>query len=265
MKTVLTIAGSDCSGGAGIQADLKTMAAHKVYGMSVITALTAQNTTGVYGIFEVSPEFISQQIDCVFKDIRPDAVKVGMVSSIATIKVIANKLKEYAAKNIVIDPVMVSTSGSKLLSPNAIETLKNYLLPLADLITPNMEEAEVLCGFKITNKDDMLKAGKMILEETGNGVLIKGGHLSESSDDLLCDKSGEIHWFLSPHIDNPNIHGTGCTLSSAIASRLALGFSMKDSIEMGKEYISGALRDGLDLGQGSGPLNHSYLSSNECV
>lgn len=264
MKKVLTIAGSDCSGGAGIQADLKTMAAHKIYGMSVITALTAQNTLGVQGIFEVTPEFIAQQIDSVFLDIRPDAIKVGMVSSVETIKTIANKLKEYSAKNIVIDPVMVSTSGSKLLSANAIEALKKYLFPLADLITPNMAEAEVLCGFKITNKEDMLKAGRIILRETGNSVLVKGGHLHDSADDLFCDKFGKTHWFLSPRINNLNVHGTGCTLSSAIACELALGFLMKESIEKAKEYIFGAISNGLNLGQGSGPLNHSYSNFNDC-
>ncbi|NLX75271.1 MAG: bifunctional hydroxymethylpyrimidine kinase/phosphomethylpyrimidine kinase [Synergistaceae bacterium] len=261
MKKVLTIAGSDCSGGAGIQADLKTMTAHKVYGMSVITALTAQNTTGVQGIFDASPDFIELQIDSVFQDIRPDAVKIGMVSSVDTIKSIAKKLKEYDAKHIVVDPVMVSTSGSRLLSPDAITTLKEELFPLAEVITPNMAEAAVLCNFKVENKEEMLKAGLLISKESGVAVLIKGGHLLDSADDLLCNSKGETFWFLSPHIDNPNIHGTGCTLSTAIACSLANGLSMEESIAKAKLYIKGAIESGLDIGSGRGPLNHGYAIS----
>lgn len=261
MKKVLTIAGSDCSGGAGIQADLKTMTVHKIYGMSVITALTAQNTTGVQGIFDASPDFIELQIDSVFKDIRPDAVKIGMVSSVDTIRAIAKKLKEYDAKHIVVDPVMVSTSGSRLLSPDAIATLKEELLPLAEVITPNMAEAAVLCNFKVENKDEMLKAGLQISKESGVDVLIKGGHLLDSADDLLCNSKGETFWFLSPHIDNPNIHGTGCTLSTAIACSLANGLSMEESIAKAKLYIKGAIESGLDIGSGRGPLNHGYAIS----
>ena len=258
MKKVLTIAGSDCSGGAGIQADLKTMAAHCVYGMSVITALTAQNTTGVYGITEASPEFVGLQIDCIFNDIRPDAVKIGMVSNIEIIKIISEKLKEYNAVNIVADPVMVSTSGSRLLSNDAVTALKQSLLPLADLITPNIPEAEVLCGMKITDREDMATAAAKITEDTKKAVLIKGGHLESCADDLLFFPDGRIRWYESKRIDNDNTHGTGCTLSSAIARALASGESMEESVRKAKEYVSGALADGLNLGRGSGPLNHCY-------
>lgn len=257
MKTVLTIAGSDSSGGAGIQADLKTMMAHKVYGMSVITALTAQNTTGVAGIMEVTPEFVAQQLDCVFKDIRPDAVKIGMVSNAAIIKIIAEKLVEYKAENIVVDPVMVATSGSSLMQDDASQALRTLLLPLADVITPNVPEGEVLSGIKIETKADMLEAADRIASAAGTSVLLKGGHLKDSADDLLFI-DGKVSWFESERIENPNTHGTGCTLSSAIAANLALGHGMEESIRKAKAYITGALRDGLDLGKGSGPLNHAY-------
>jgi hydroxymethylpyrimidine/phosphomethylpyrimidine kinase len=257
MKKVLTIAGSDCSGGAGIQADIKTIAAHKMYAMSAITALTAQNTTGVYGVLEVSPEFVSEQIDCIFNDIRPDAVKIGMVSNAVIIEIIADKLIEYNAENIVVDPVMVSTSGSKLLSDNAIGALKAKLLPIADVITPNIPEAESLCAFSIESAQDMVRAADVISQMSKTSVLIKGGHLSNSADDLLFKDKRE-YWFKGNKVNNPNTHGTGCTLSSAIACNLALGFSMEESIKNAKEYITGALMAGLDLGKGSGPLNHCY-------
>lgn len=257
MKKVLTIAGSDCSGGAGIQADIKTISAHKMYAMSAITALTAQNTTGVYGVMDAPAEFVANQIDCIFNDIFPDSVKIGMVSNAEVINVISEKLKEYNAKNIVVDPVMISTSGSKLLNDDAIDTLITKLLPIADVITPNIHEAESLCGFIINTKEDMINAAKTISDMVKVNVLIKGGHLSDCSDDLLYSY-GEIYWFESQRIDNPNTHGTGCTLSSAIACNLAAGHSLKDSIENAKNYISGALKDSLDLGKGSGPLNHCY-------
>lgn len=257
MKKVLTIAGSDCSGGAGIQADLKTMTAHKVYGMSVITALTAQNTTGVYGVLDAGGEFVGKQMDCVFKDIYPDAVKIGMVSNIATIEVIADKLKEYEAKNIVIDPVMVSTSGCALMSPDAMGTLITRLLPLGDIVTPNIPEAEKLCGFEIHSEEDMLRAAQAISAHLSGSVLIKGGHLTQTADDLLYH-DGKSIWYRSPRVDTDNTHGTGCTLSSAIASNLALGYSMEDSVKNAKAYITGALGSGLNLGSGSGPLNHCF-------
>lgn len=255
MKKVLTIAGSDCSGGAGIQADLKTMTAHKVYGMSVITALTAQNTTGVYGIMEAEPEFVAKQIDCVFTDIEPDAVKIGMVSNKDIIKAIASKLREYKAKNIVADPVMISTSGKSLINSDARDTLINVLLPIAAVITPNIPEAEALSGISITDDKLMEKAAKIIGEKTGTAVLIKGGHSVNDANDLLYSE-GKLTWFYGKKIENNNTHGTGCTLSSAIASNLALGYTMEDSIRNAKDYITSAIGAGLNLGAGSGPLNH---------
>ena len=257
MKTALTIAGSDSCGGAGIQADIKTMTMNGVYAMSAITALTAQNTTGVTGIMEVTPEFLASQLDAVFTDIRPDAVKTGMVASSELIGVIAQKLKEYGAKNIVVDPVMVATSGAKLISDDAIETLKLELLPLADVITPNIPEAEVLSGMTIRNEDDMIAAAKVICEKFGCSVLCKGGHQINDANDLLY-RNGSYVWFKGKRIDNPNTHGTGCTLSSAIASNLAKGEDMDSAVKNAKDYISGALAAMLDLGKGSGPLCHNY-------
>lgn len=257
MKKVLTIAGSDCSGGAGIQADIKTITVHRMYAMSVITALTAQNTTGVYGILEAGADFTASQLDCVFNDIRPDAVKIGMVSSADIIRTIARKLKEHRAVNIVADPVMVSTSGSRLLSEDASEALITELLPLADVITPNIPEAEVLCGFEIKGPEDMERAAKALSEKLSAAILIKGGHLTDSADDLLLH-GGKLVWLRGERVDTPNTHGTGCTLSSAIACGLADGLSVTDSLKKAKTYITGALKDGLDLGSGSGPLNHTY-------
>lgn len=257
MKKVLTIAGSDPSGGAGIQADLKTMTCHKMYGMSVITALTAQNTAGVYGVFEASPEFVAQQMDAVFTDIYPDAVKIGMVSNKEIISVIADKLIEYKAEKIVLDPVMVSTSGGRLFKDDSIETLINKLMPLALVITPNIQEAEVLCGFKIESKEDMQRAAVKISENYSGNILIKGGHLTYCSDDLLY-ADGDFMWYDQERIDNPNTHGTGCTLSSAIACSLADGCDVETSILNAKKYITGALRSNLNLGKGSGPLNHCW-------
>lgn len=257
IKKVLTIAGSDCSGGAGIQADIKTITAHKMYAMSAITALTAQNTTGVYGIMDASPDFVAQQLDCIFTDIFPDAVKIGMVSNSEIINVIVEKLKQYNAYNIVVDPVMVATSGSRLISDGARETLVSKLLPLGTVITPNIPEAEVLCGFSIKNEDDMIRAGKEISKSLGGAVLIKGGHLVNDAIDLLCEKDS-IHWYKSERVNNPNTHGTGCTLSSAIACNLAEGKTLDESIKYAKEYLTGALSAMLDLGKGSGPLDHTY-------
>jgi len=261
MKKVLTIAGSDCSGGAGIQADIKTITAHGMYAMSAITALTAQNTTGVYGVLDMAPEFVGEQLDCIFDDIRPDAVKIGMVSNIGIIEVIARKLREYEAENIVVDPVMVSTSGGKLLRDNAIEALVTRLFPIAAVITPNIPEAETLAGFSIKNREDMQKAAEKISGMTGGSVLVKGGHLDGSADDLL-HMEGKLFWFESEKIENPNTHGTGCTLSSAIACNLALGLGVPESVRKAKEYITGALKAGLKLGKGRGPLNHCYKLSN---
>lgn len=257
MRTALTIAGSDCSGGAGIQADLKTMTMNGVYGMSAVTALTAQNTTGVSGILEVSPEFLRQQIDMIFEDIRPDAVKIGMVSSAQLIGVIAEMLQVYHAANIVVDPVMVATSGARLLETNAVAALKERLLPLADVVTPNIPEAEILAGMTIQGEGDMIAAAKKIGDAFGCAVLVKGGHSVNDANDLLY-ASGETKWFRGRRIDNPNTHGTGCTLSSAIASNLAKEYPLDESIYRAKAYLSGALGAMLDLGKGSGPLNHAF-------
>ncbi len=257
MKCVLTIAGSDCSGGAGIQADIKTMQANGVYAMSAVTALTAQNTTGVYGIMESSPEFLESQMDCVFEDIFPDAVKIGMVSSVPLIQVIGDSLIKWKASNIVVDPVMVSTSGSRLLREDAQAALMERLLPLASVITPNIPEAEVLTGRSITGEAQMEEAARRLGEMYPGAVLIKGGHQVSDANDLLYDR-GRLVWLRGERIDNPNTHGTGCTLSSAIASNLAKGFPMEESIRRAKAYISGALRAGLDLGRGSGPMDHGY-------
>ncbi len=257
MKTVLTIAGSDCSGGAGIQADIKTITAHNVYAMSAITALTAQNTMGVTGVSDVSPEFLKMQLDAIFEDIYPDAVKIGMVSNIETIDIIVERLKYYKAKNIVVDPVMVATSGSKLLREEAIEAVKKKLIPIADIITPNISEAEVLSGIKIETIEDMEKSAIIISEMLQGAVLVKGGHIGESANDLILHEN-KFHWIDGKRIKTENTHGTGCTLSSAIACNLAQGFSVKESVTNAKKYITGALSAGLDLGKGSGPLNHMY-------
>ena len=257
MKTALTIAGSDCSGGAGIQADIKTMTMNGVYAMSAVTALTAQNTTGVTGIQESSPEFLEMQLDAVFEDIYPDAVKIGMVASGELIRAIADRLRHYDAGNVVIDPVMVSTSGSALMRTDAVNTLVKELLPLATLVTPNIPEAEVLSGRTISTKEDMIEAAKQIGDENHCAVLLKGGHSVNDANDLLYAE-GRLTWFQGKRIDNPNTHGTGCTLSSAIASNLAKGFSLEDSVERAKSYISEALGAMLDLGKGSGPMQHNF-------
>ncbi len=257
MKTALTIAGSDCSGGAGIQADIKTMTCNGVYAMSAVTALTAQNTTGVSGIMEVTPEFLGKQLDSIFSDIYPDAVKIGMVSSRELIEVIADKLKEYQAKNVVLDPVMVATSGARLISEDAIDALTGKLIPLANVVTPNIPEAEVLSGMKILSPEDMEKAAELISSRYDCAVLLKGGHKLNDANDLLCSSDGK-EWYRGVRIDNPNTHGTGCTLSSAIAANLAKGFSMNEAVELAKKYISGALAAMLDLGKGSGPMNHMF-------
>ena len=257
MRTALSIAGSDSSGGAGIQADMKTMATNGVYAMTAITALTAQNTTGVRAIMEVTPEFLKQQIDAVFEDIRPDAVKIGMVSSAALVEVIAERLVHYQAENIVVDPVMVATSGSVLSQDSAVSVMKEKLLPLATVITPNIPEAQILSGMTIENEQQMEQAAKQIGDSCGCAVLCKGGHSINDANDLLY-ADGEFTWFHGKRIDNPNTHGTGCTLSSAIASNLAKGCDLKTSIQRAKDYISGALASMMNLGHGSGPLDHLF-------
>lgn len=263
MKVVLSIAGSDSSGGAGIQADIKTIAAYGLFAETAVTALTAQNTTGVRGVMEATPEFLAQQIDAVFEDIPPDAVKVGMVSSAGIIRMIAQRLSVYGACNVVVDPVMVATSGSRLIDEDAVSALASALIPLADVVTPNMPEAEVLAGFPVVNDESMLRAGTAIAEAAAAAggspaVLVKGGHGSDSSDDLLVRADGSHRWFRAPRIDTQNTHGTGCTLSSAIASGLAQGMGLDEAVEAAKDYVRGALSAGLDLGKGSGPLDHMW-------
>ena len=262
MKTALTIAGSDCSGGAGIQADVKTMTMNGVYAMSAITALTAQNTTGVRAIQESTPEFLKQQLDAVFEDIVPDAVKIGMVASGELIRVIADRLRYHHAKNVVVDPVMVATSGSALMKNNAVQTLMEELLPVSSLITPNIPEAQVLSGLAVESKENMIAAAKQIGDRFHCAVLLKGGHSINDANDLLY-ANGELIWFAGKRIDNPNTHGTGCTLSSAIASNLAKGFPLAESVQRAKAYISGALAAMLDLGKGSGPMNHAFALQGE--
>ena len=257
MKIALSIAGSDSCGGAGVQAVIKTMTMNGVYAMSVITALTAQNTIGVRAIQESTPEFLKQQIDAVFEDISPDSVKIAMVSSSELICVIAERLRYYEAKNIVVDPVMVATSGSSLMKTDAVKTLTEKLFPIATLITPNIPEAEVLSNKTIKNKEDMQKVAKAISDFYGCSVLLKGGHNISDADDILYEK-GVYYWFKGERIDNPNTHGTGCTLSSAIAANLAKGFTLAQSVQRAKDYISEALLAGLNLGKGSGPLKHNF-------
>lgn len=259
----LTIAGSDCSGGAGIQADIKTMLSLGVYASSIITSLTAQNTLGVRDIFDLTRHFLDEQFDAVFTDIYPDAVKIGMVSNKEIVEGIVENLKKYKAKKIVVDPVMVSTSGSVLLQEDAISILVNELIPLATVITPNIPEASKLSGLEIKNREDMIKAAYLIDEnysKKSNGrpaILIKGGHSIEDANDLLL-YNGELTWFENERIHNDNTHGTGCTLSSAIASYLSLGYDLKEAIKHAKEYITNALKCDFDLGAGSGPLNHAW-------
>lgn len=238
------------------------MCANHVFATSAITALTAQNTLGVTGIMDVIPEFLGEQLDAVFTDIYPDAVKIGMVSSSSLIEMIAKKLKEYKAENIVVDPVMVATSGARLISEDAIETLKKELLPLATLITPNIPEAKVLSEMDIMDEESMVEAVKKISETFGCAILVKGGHQINDANDLLY-RNDSFTWFKGKRINNSNTHGTGCTLSSAIASNLAKGLDLDDSVKRAKDYISGALSAMLDLGKGSGPMDHSFAIDNE--
>lgn len=256
MKTALTIAGSDSCGGAGIQADIKTMSANGVYAMSAIAALTAQNTMGVSAILDVAPEFLAAQLDAIFTDIFPDAIKIGMVSSIPLIEVIADRLTRYKAKHIVVDPVMVATSGSKLLQDEAICTLKDKLFPLAEVVTPNIFEAELLSEMTIKTAQDMEVAAGIIATKYNCSVLCKGGHSLNDANDFLWYQGGESKWFMGKRINNHNTHGTGCTLSSAIAANLAKGFELTEAVSRSKEYLSKALMAMLDLGKGSGPMNH---------
>lgn len=257
MRAVLSIAGSDSSGGAGIQADLKTITCLGEYGMTVLTALTAQNTMGIGGVEAVSVSMVQAQMDEVFQDIRPEAAKLGMIATPDIMEAVCKKLIYYKAENIVVDPVMVATSGGTLMENRTVQTLKDKLIPLADVITPNIKEAEVLSGMEIHGKLDMEQAAEKIAQYYSGAILIKGGHLRDSADDLLYQNGASI-WFNGAHIDNENTHGTGCTLSSAIATFLAKGNSIEESIGLSKDYVAGAIRAGLNLGKGRGPLQHNY-------
>lgn len=255
MKVVLSIAGSDSSGGAGIQADLKTMTAHKVYGMTAITALTAQNTTGVTAILESTPEFLGQQIEACLSDIPCDAAKLGMLPSADQVRVVHEKLTKFKVKNLVLDPVMVATSGSSLMKDETAEVMAKLLFPISRVITPNIPEAQTLTGLSVSTREDMEKAAKELGDTYGCAVLVKGGHSIEDACDVLYEE-GEFIWFNGKRIDSSNTHGTGCTLSSAIASNLALGKSLTDSITSAKKYVADAIESGLNLGKGAGPLDH---------
>jgi len=257
LKKVLTIAGSDSSGGAGIQADLKTFSAHGVFGMSVITAVTAQNTQGVLAVQDIDPEIIAKQIEAVFDDIEVDAVKIGMVSQINTIEVVAEGLRKYAPAHIVVDPVMVSKSGFHLLNPEAEISLIKELLPLASVVTPNLPEAEVITNMSITTLEQMEEAAKVIFQLGAGNVLIKGGHLQGSSTDILYD-GREFVYLRAARIHTKNTHGTGCTLSSAIAANLAQGFEIVEAVTRAKEYTSTAIRHSLSIGKGVGPTHHFF-------
>ena len=261
MKAVVSIAGSDSSGGAGIQADIKTIAAHHLFAETVITALTAQNTLGVTGVHEVPAGFVTEQIDAVFSDIRPDAVKIGMVSSVEIIRAIARGLDAWHAENIVVDPVMVATSGARLIGEDAVSALATELLPRARVITPNIPEAQVLYGHDLPDERSCEQAAACLAMSLGTNVLVKGGHGSHDANDVLATSDGGIHWFRHKAIPTSNTHGTGCTLSSAIACGLAQGLSVPDAVLAAKEYLTGALSAHLDLGQGSGPLDHMWQSA----
>ena len=258
MKKVLTIAGSDCSGGAGIQADIKTIIMHKMYAMSVITAMTAQNTTGVFSIIESSPEFVEAQLDAIFTDIFPDSIKIGMVSNKEIIKVIAIKLQECNAKNIVVDPVITCKNKHKLISDDAIQSIIDYLFPIATIITPNLFEAEILSKISISCESDLVKAAHEISKKFNGAILVKGGYLRSSADDLLY-QNGEFQWFQRKKIDNSNTHGTGCTLSSALACNLANNFDVKESVRNSKLYISKCINSMLNIGKGTGPIEHVQI------
>jgi hydroxymethylpyrimidine kinase/phosphomethylpyrimidine kinase len=255
MKTSLTIAGSDCSGGAGIQADLKTFAAFGIYGMSAITAITSQNTIGVHQVYPLPSSVVSSQLESVFSDIFPDSVKIGMCVNSEIVESIASALKKYHPAHVITDTVMLSSSGKVLLDNDAIIKLSQNIFPLSELITPNIPEAQVFSGVHITSENDMVTAAKIIFEKYGTCVLLKGGHLNGSD---LFYNNGKTIWYHGSKIENPNTHGTGCTLSSAIAANLAVGMSLENSIKSAKEYITGAIKNMMDLGKGRGPLNHLW-------
>ena len=257
MKTALTIAGSDCSGGAGVQADLKTMSALGVFGMSVIVSVVAENTARVLSIEDISPKVIADQIDAVFEDIPPDAVKVGMLSTPACMEAVAAGLKKYRPRHVVIDPVMYAKNGSPLMQESAISALRSTVLPLATLLTPNIPEAEKLAGMEISSEADMREAARRIQALGPQNVLVKGGHAQgEARDILLCGE--DFHVFASRRIPTKNTHGTGCTHSSAIAAYLARGEVLPEAVRKAKEYVTGAIEHALPLGHGCGPTHHFF-------
>lgn len=268
MKTVLTIAGSDCSGGAGIQADLKTIGAFGLYGMSVLTAVTVQNTLGVKRVEPLAGMLVREQMEAVFEDIVPDAVKIGMIVTEENIRAVASVLNDYRKQTthnhpfVVLDTVLISTSGRELLKPSAMTALMEELFPLADMITPNIPEAVRLWGNDILGREEREEAAAALSSAYGCSVLIKGGHGGSSADDLLYQYGSEkVTWYESEKVENDNTHGTGCTLSSAIACGMAGGKTMEDAVREAKTYITGAIRDGMNLGKGNGPLNHFYKSN----
>lgn len=257
MKKVLSIAGSDCSGGAGIQADLKTFSAHGVFGMTVITSVVAENTCRVIEYQDVRPDIIAKQIDAVFEDIPPDAVKVGMLPNRDAMRIVADRLREWQAKNVVIDPVMYAKNGCELMDSGAIDALIANVIPLADVLTPNVPEAERICGMRIQSRDDMIEAAHSIHNIGCGSVIIKGGHSDGDAADILFD-GNEVYCFTSPRINTKNTHGTGCTFSSAIAANLAKEYSVNESVGLAKDYITAAIEHSLEIGQGHGPTNHFY-------
>lgn len=262
MKKVLTIAGSDCSGGAGIQADLKTMSAHGVFAMSVIVSVVAENTARVISIEDISPKVIADQMDAVFEDIVPDAVKVGMLSTPACMQAVAQKLRQYQPPHVVIDPVMYAKNGAPLMNPDAVGALIEHVLPLATVLTPNIPEAECIAKMKIESVEDMEQAARKIHEMGCQNVLVKGGHAVGDALDVLFDGQSFSH-FETARIDTKNTHGTGCTLSSAIASNLALGHSVQQAVKLAKDYVTEGIRHSLAIGKGCGPLNHFHAFFSE--
>ena len=257
MKAILTIAGSDSSGGAGVQADIKTITAHALYAESAVTALTAQNTQGVAAVLPTPPDFLEQQLECIFTDIPPDAGKIGMLPGIGQMAAVRHALQKFRPPNIVLDTILLSTSGTHLMDPQALSYFKAHIIPLADVCTPNLPEAEFLLHTKIKTRQERVAAARQFALQYKSAVYLKGGHDAVSADDLLYSQGVPL-WIPGERISNPNTHGTGCTLSSAIACGLACGLSLEESARKAKEYIAGAIADGLDLGRGNGPLNHMY-------
>ena len=257
IPTAMTIAGSDSGGGAGIQADLKTFAALGVYGTSALTAITAQNTIGVSGVHEIPTDIIAAQMEAVFSDIGADAVKTGMLSSVAIVEVVSRQLQHHGVESLVVDPVMVAKSGDSLLQEDAVDALRTLLVPLAAVLTPNIPEAEALTGMKINSDADVRRAAEQIIQMGAGSVVVKGGHREGPATDVFYD-GDRFQEFTAPRIDTKNTHGTGCTFASAVAAGLARGMSVIDSVAQAKEYVTEAIRRSFAIGRGHGPLNHFY-------